>query len=264
MNDNYLNFLRYFNPLPKITIFKTTDKISNTIIYPTNKIEIVSELEDITTDFVISSEKIIDNTTILIEYFKRINYCYDGTYQKYNQINNNTIEWFNPGNFESESNFLTKEEFIWNQNQNSMDLDFLEIGITDDDLIKYCNDDTIGICIDHNKNKLDDLPNKKGVLKINKSISADKIINRKIKIEDKYVDLVNIIDFLKEKKIKKIKYLQIEIFEGINILNELLTNYLPENIRIKNNISDNILKLYYDLGYELIYKNSQILLKKQL
>jgi len=276
MNDNYLNFLKYFNPLPKITIFNNTNNHRDftKIIYPKNKLEIVSTIEDITSDYVISSEKLIDNSTIMIEFFKKNNTFYDGTYQKYNQIDQNTIEWVDPGNFNSsgyklgsesiyESNLLTKEEFLWNQNQNLMNLDFLEIGTSNDALIKYCNNDNIGICIDHNKNKLNNLSDKKGVLKINKSISGDKIINRKIRIENKYVDLVNIIDFLKEKKIKKIKYLQIELTESVNILNDLLTSYQPENIRIKNNISDDILKTYYDLGYELIYKNSNILLKKQ-
>ena len=82
-------------------------------------------------------------------------FCIYGTYLEFSEI----IEKLKA------SNLLTKEEFLWNQNQNLMNLDFLEIGTSNDALIKYCNNDNIGICIDHNKNKLNNLSDKKGVLK---------------------------------------------------------------------------------------------------
>jgi len=142
------------------------------------------------------------------------------------------------------------------------DLDFIEIGTSNfDTLIQTCEDDSVGICVEPIKHYLDQLPNKKNILKVNVAITGDLVHNKKIKIyyipeevimKEKLkvffrgcnkigdfhplhikhklthlvkiddVDLINIGDFLKNNNIRKIKYLQIDT-EGhdINIMNGL-------------------------------------------
>lgn len=120
MNDKYLNFLKYYNPLPKITIIDNTNKDFKDIIYPINKIEIVSNINNITGDYVILSEKITSNATIMIEYLKKIKTFYNGVKHDSNCDN--------PGNFsepgykkgtesDGQSDILTIEEFYKNNNK---------------------------------------------------------------------------------------------------------------------------------------------------
>ena len=75
-NDKYLNFLRYYSSLPKITIIKNSELI-NDIIYPENKIEIVNDINDSDNHFIIYSSDIKNKYDLIIEYFKysRILYC---------------------------------------------------------------------------------------------------------------------------------------------------------------------------------------------
>lgn len=101
LNNNYLNFLKYFRPLPKITIFNSNNKIVENIIYPENKIEIVSENDKITGDYVILSENILNSATILIEYFNKKNIYYSNTYTSCPDPGNDRV-----------SKLLTKEEFL--------------------------------------------------------------------------------------------------------------------------------------------------------
>lgn len=217
MNDKYLNFLRYYNPLPKITILNESNIEINTkdIIYPEFKLELVTDKNKITNEYVIRSEKLVSPETLISEYFKKINVFYDDINQYY-FYNDNKMRWDNPGNFTEdgykegfesigESDLLTIDEFNWNPPKNefgSIDLDFLEIGT---DLIKECDDESVGITIDENKENLDISPNRKNILKLNKIVTTDEVINTKIKIKNKYIDLVNIINLLKLYKIRKIK-----------------------------------------------------------
>jgi len=282
MNDNYLNFLKYYTPLPKITILNTENKDFKDIIYPQNKLEIISDENNITGDFIITSDKITSNSTIMIEYFKKINSFYDGITQNYH-INNEKLTWDNPGNYNnygyndgdeniSNSDLQTKEEFFWNPPKTELefiDLDFLKIGTSNNNY-----NDEVGIFIEPIKEYFDKLPNKKNILKIKKIITGDKIINTKIKLKEEYVDLINIGNFLKEKKINKIKYLQINM-DGynLNIMNGLYDyiynlekNFHPKIIKFKNDSSekeiDDIINLYFKINYKLISKSYDIIIKK--
>lgn len=324
MNDKYLNFLKYYNPLPKVSIVDNSNRNFNDIIYPENKLEIVSNPNDITGEYVILSENIKSNADIIIEYFKKINTFYDNNYQNYITNNDNTITWENPGNYSEngykkeslgESNILTKDEFFWSRSD-VIDLDFLEIGTSDfDTLIEISDDRSIGISVEPIKYYQDRLPNKKNILKVNKAITGDSVINTKIKIfyipleiiikenlpewlrgcnkigdyhywhikyniqhlvKTEYVDLISIENFLKEKKIRKINHLQIDT-EGhdVNILNglykyiiNLSDDYHPTNIIFETNDNnhtkevDTILELYYNIGYTLVYRNTDTYIKK--
>ena len=287
-NENYLNFLKYYNPLPKITILNSENKDFNNVIYPKNKLEIVSEQDKITGDYVITSDNVTSNSAIMIEYFKKINSFYDGITQNYYK-NNEKLTWDNPGNYNNfgynesdenigNSNLFTKEEFFWNSPKNELgliDLDFLEIGTEYDNIIDNCNDE-IGISIEPVEECFNKLPNKKNVLKIKKVITGDNIINTKVKFKNEYVDLINIGKFLKEKKIKKIKYLQINI-EGYNLniikglydyIYNLEKDFHPKTIKFNSETSekeiDNILNLYYEINYKLISKSSNIIIEKEI
>jgi hypothetical protein len=273
MNDKYLNFLRYYNPLPKITILDDNKNDINfeEIIYPKNKLEIVSDKNNISGEYVISANKIYSNAAIMIEYLKKINTIYDGTNQKYDYHSNNTITWANPGNFR-ESGYkkgtecishsdilLTKDEFFWYPQKNGVvDIDFLEIGF--DSLLENFDNNAIGIIVDPIKCYLDELPNKRNILKVNKVITGNKIINTKVKILNSYIDMINIGDFLIEKNIRKIQYLQINIREynipsGIyNYISNLPVVYHPKKINFQNE-NDDILDLYYKIGYILVQHN---------
>lgn len=97
MNNKYLNFLRYFNPLPKITIIGNCDI---DIIYPKNKLEIIDDYNDISGEYIIYSNKILNEATLIIEYFKKKDIMYLST------ITSSP----NPGN-DISSELLTIDEF---------------------------------------------------------------------------------------------------------------------------------------------------------
>jgi len=104
LNNNYLNFLKYYNPLPEITIYNNNNnnnKNMENIIYPEKKLNIVSNINDIKTDLVISSTDLENDATLIIEYFKMKDIMYLST------IKNSP----NPGNV-SKSKILSKEKFI--------------------------------------------------------------------------------------------------------------------------------------------------------
>lgn len=59
-----------------------------------------------------------------------------------------------------------------------IDYDFIEIGTSDyDTLIETATDETIGLSIEPIKTYLDNLPNKKNVIKVNAAISIDGTLN---------------------------------------------------------------------------------------
>ena len=101
MNEKYLNFLTYYTKLPKITILNYNNRNLTNILYPKEKLEIISNKNDITGDYIILSNNIITSATLLIEYFNKENIYYSNTYN----VNPN------PGNSRN-STLLTKEEFI--------------------------------------------------------------------------------------------------------------------------------------------------------
>jgi len=70
LNDKYLNDYRYYYNLPKISILGNYDI---NIIYPQEKIEIVYNEDDIHSEYLILSENITSNSTIMKEYLKKIN-----------------------------------------------------------------------------------------------------------------------------------------------------------------------------------------------
>lgn len=103
LNNNYLKFLSYFNPLPKISIFLSCschkDKLKN-IIYPINKLDFNYDVND--SEYIIESDKIINDATLIIEYFKKINSIYLNTITKVEDFSNDNSE------------LLTISEFIKN------------------------------------------------------------------------------------------------------------------------------------------------------
>lgn len=102
MNNKYLNFLKYYNPLPKITIFNSENsKNFKDIIYPENKLEIVKTKNDIKGEYVLLSKDILNSASVIIEYFKKKEMYYSGTH---------TV-CLDPGNI-TKSKLLTKEEFL--------------------------------------------------------------------------------------------------------------------------------------------------------
>lgn len=102
INDNYLNFLTYYNPLPKITIFSNSN-IEFDILYPKHKLEIVNNIDNITGDYVICSDKLENTSTLIIEYFKKKNIMYCTS----------ILSEQNPGNI-GVCNIFTKDEFLKN------------------------------------------------------------------------------------------------------------------------------------------------------
>lgn len=78
-NDNYLNFMKYYNPLPRITIYQNVELTIPIykIIYPLEKIELVNNRDNITGQYIINASDVLDNETIIIEYFKAIDKIYD-------------------------------------------------------------------------------------------------------------------------------------------------------------------------------------------
>lgn len=100
MTNDYLNFLRFFTPLPHITIFGFDIDLDN-IIYSRNKLNLTINIDDIK-EYIILSNNIKNNTTLIIEYFKKINKMYSSTI---------TYE-SNPGNIEEKMLLLTKDEFM--------------------------------------------------------------------------------------------------------------------------------------------------------
>lgn len=130
------------------------------------------------------------------------------------------------------------------------DLDFIEIGTSKfNSIIQVCDDNAIGISIEPILEYLNQLPDKKNVIKVNVAITGDIVDNSTIKIyyipEDTIINqkldffflgcnkignyhplhikhnltnlvkindvkIINIGDFLSENKIRKIKYLQMD------------------------------------------------------
>lgn len=76
INDNYLNFLKYSNNLPKISIISSENIDIKNFIYPQHKLEIISKIEDSTSEYVINFNDISSNATIILEYFKKNNLIY--------------------------------------------------------------------------------------------------------------------------------------------------------------------------------------------
>lgn len=76
MNDNYLNFLKYYNNLPKISIISSKSVDIENVIYPQHKLEIISNIDDSTSEYVINVDDILSNATIILEYFKKNNLIY--------------------------------------------------------------------------------------------------------------------------------------------------------------------------------------------
>jgi hypothetical protein len=194
-------------------------------------------------------------------------------------------------------------------NEIYLDLDFLEIGTSNfSTLIETCDDDAVGMSIEPVKYYLYRLPNKKNVRKFNAAITGDRVSNAKINIfyipEDviikenldfffkgcnkigdyhplhlrhgvthlvktEEVDLINIGEFLRKNKVRKIKFLQTDT-EGhdINIMNglydyisNLSIDYHPNEIKFETNQYstkaeiDDVLNLYDKIGYVLVSRN---------
>ena len=165
MNNKYLNFLKYYISLQKVTILNKNNDNLNNIIYPENKIEIVNNINDSTTEYIISSDKLITSATLILEYFKK-----------------NDIIYVSPTS-SVKSNYINDSLFI-DLEEKLIDLDFLEIGTSDvDTLIQECDDNTVGISVEPIKYYIDKLPNKKNVIKVNSAITGDNVPkNTKIKI----------------------------------------------------------------------------------
>jgi len=100
MNDKYLNFLKYYTKLPKITIIDKNNKDFKNLIYPKEKLKIISDGE-ITTEYIIDSEYITSNETLIVEYFKKMEIIYTTT-----NTNSSYL-----GNFDG-CRLLTKKEFM--------------------------------------------------------------------------------------------------------------------------------------------------------
>jgi hypothetical protein len=98
MNDDYLNFLKFYNNLPKISINLNSD-IKKNIIYPEHKLEFISNIDDATGEYIINSCDILSNTTLILEYFKKKNIIYINPTTSL--VENNIYE----------SNLLTLEEY---------------------------------------------------------------------------------------------------------------------------------------------------------
>jgi len=98
MTDDYLTFLKYYHFLPKITIYdphflihsnnKLVDELKN-IIYPENKLEVVSNMDNMTGEYIICADDIKNNSTLIIEYFKKLNIVYSSTTESVPEKNNN-------------------------------------------------------------------------------------------------------------------------------------------------------------------------------
>lgn len=99
MTDNYLNFLKFHNNLPKISIIDSENIDIKNFIYPQHKLEIISKIEESTCEYVINFNDISSNATIILEYFKKKNIIYIN--QTTSSIENNIYD----------SNLLTIEEY---------------------------------------------------------------------------------------------------------------------------------------------------------
>ena len=76
LNNNYLNFLKYYTRLPNITIYKNnTNKLD--IIYPEKKLQITNDINDIIFDYVIDYKDIKNRFSLLLEYFKKEEIIYN-------------------------------------------------------------------------------------------------------------------------------------------------------------------------------------------
>lgn len=168
----------------------------------------------------------------------------------YNNSDNKIIE----NNEPVLSKIISDYEPLYNikeliENSNEIDIDFLEIGTSDfDTLLHNAKPDEIGISVEPISYYLDNMPNKKNVLKVNTAITSNKIedtidiyyipenvlkenslpwwlkgcnrineyhplhiqsnLQRFVKIEK--VTLTNIEDFLTQYKIRGIKHLKID------------------------------------------------------
>ena len=196
------------------------------------------------------------------------------------------------------------------------DLDFIEIGTSNfDTLVQTCEDDSVGICVEPIKHYLDQLPNKKNILKVNVAITGDLVHDKKIKIyyipEDIIVkerlhrlirgcnkigdyhplhiknklthlvkiddvELVNIGEFLKNNKIRKIKHLRIDteghdvnIMKGLyNYICNLPEEFHPFEIKFETNSNttnkevDEVIELYSTLNYGVVFRKLDTLIKK--
>ncbi|MCK9416122.1 hypothetical protein M0Q97_05640 [Candidatus Dojkabacteria bacterium] len=99
INNNYLNFLKYYNFLPKIGIVNNLDIKLNDILYPKNKLELITNINDTNVEYIIESKYIENNATIILECFKKKKIIYINPNVTLNE-NNDYI-----------SNLLTIEEY---------------------------------------------------------------------------------------------------------------------------------------------------------
>jgi len=210
-NWHYLDFMMHFHPLPYITIFnnKNINIDLENMVYPSNKLQITNNKDDINGEYVIKAENIIDSETIIIQLFKKMNILYDDiknnityTYQikEYVSKNDKTFKflyderqsWIKPGNFKDSSYtksvecftsdiLLTTDEFRWNplKNMVPVDLDFIQFGIDENEL--YINKGT-GIITEAVKFRFDKLLLDNNILKLNCAVTGENVVNNKIKV----------------------------------------------------------------------------------
>lgn len=272
-NYKYLNFLTYYNDLPKISIInnKNIDININDIIYRKNKLEIVENVKDITGDYVINSEDVKTNETIIIEYFKKMNILYDGISQYYN-YENNIITWDNPGNFLESgykngnenigiSDIFSLDEYLWMKNKNDfINLDFLKIG-NKNDILEDLN--LTGIYLNPNEDILNNLPNGDNILKIKKIITGEEIINCKIKVfhipketiikENLPISIEYNINGYHPNHLNYKKFVKEDYVELINIKN-FIKQYKINEIKFLeiNNVEDDLKILYFLINNEIL------------
>ena len=104
LTNKYINFLTYFNFLPEITVFINTKINLDKIIYPKNKINQTYNTANIR-EYVIFYKDIENETTLIIEYFKKIDRIYSSTI---------TSEP-NPGNTIDKMLLFNRDEFLKNK-----------------------------------------------------------------------------------------------------------------------------------------------------
>jgi FkbM family methyltransferase len=198
---------------------------------------------------------------------------------------------------------------------NELNLDFLEIGTSDyETCIQGCVEDEVGISVEPLKFYLDKLPNKKNVIKVNSAISKNNEygsvdlyyipseviesnglafwfkgcnriggyhpvhIRHKVThlVKKEKVNLIPISELLTKYKVKKIKFLKVDI-EGLDcyILRNLLDylkdksfDYYPDSILFESNENtekqflQSTIQLFKDLNYTVVFSNQDTLLKK--
>jgi hypothetical protein len=297
-NWHYLDFMTHFHPIPHITIFNDkniTIDLEN-MVYPLNKLQITNNKDDINGEYVIKAEDIIDSEIIIIQLFKKMNILYDDiknnityTYQIKEHVgkNNHSFKflyderqsWLNPGNFK-DSNYnkdaecftsdilLTADEFKWIplKNMVPLDLDFIQIGIDENEL--HLNKGT-GIITEAVKFRFDKLLLDNNILKLNCAVTGENIINNKVKvfyIPDETIDMENLDnkfkhissiysyhqDYLNNDMLNMVKSHWVNLYN----IKTILKNY---NIRKINKFIIN--SGYEDLSlinaiYELIYNSN--------